>query len=93
MGQRERHAGALLAHNTPPRIGPRSHLEPRCGRAHSSPAEVRQCVEVLRRATRMSSQASVRAETGVKDVEFSFCPGEGWLAVSCGRDPAEIRPK
>lgn len=25
--------------------------------------------------------ASVRAETGVKDVEFSFCPGEGWLAA------------
>ena len=34
VGQRQRHAGALLAHNTPPRTGPRSHpAEPRCGGA------------------------------------------------------------
>lgn len=23
----------------------------------------------------------VRSQPGVKDVEFSFCPGEGWLAA------------
>lgn len=25
--------------------------------------------------------AKLRASPGVKDVEFSFCPGEGWLAA------------
>ncbi|EOD39138.1 hypothetical protein EMIHUDRAFT_251498 [Emiliania huxleyi CCMP1516] len=48
-------------------------------------------VEALRKRTKMTEvrawvnesnmPASVRAETGVKDVEFSFCPGEGWLAA------------
>ena len=25
--------------------------------------------------------AAIRAEADIKDAEFSFCPGEGWLAV------------
>ena len=25
--------------------------------------------------------AQMRASSGIKDVEFSFCPGEGWLAA------------
>ena len=25
--------------------------------------------------------SGIRKEDGIKDVEFSFCPGEGWLAA------------
>jgi len=40
----------------------------------------------------------VRGQPGVKDVEFSFCPGEGWLAaryifvrrVRCARRPSPL---
>jgi hypothetical protein len=28
-----------------------------------------------------SIPADLRGTSGVKDVEFSFCPGEGWLAA------------
>ena len=33
----------------------------------------------------------IRATKGVSDVQFSFCPGEGWLAARYIFDDLEVR--
>lgn len=45
------------------------------------PFDKSKMAEVRAHLNETNPGAVIRAGADIKDVEFSFCPGEGWLAV------------